>query len=43
MPGAPDQEKIYTIRSLGLNMIMHFSNEQHGSVDKAGISGQNSQ
>lgn len=39
MPGTPDQKKIYTIRSLGLNVIIHFSNEQYDSLDKARILG----
>lgn len=39
MPGTPDQKKIYAIRSLGLNVIIHFSNEQYDSVDKARIIG----
>lgn len=34
MPETPDQEKIYAIRSFGLNVIMHFSNEQCDSVGK---------
>lgn len=34
MPGTPDQEKIYAIRSFALNVIMHFSNEQCDSVVK---------
>lgn len=37
MPGTPDQEKIYAIRSFGLNVIMHFSNEQCDSVGNARI------
>lgn len=39
VPGTPDQKKIYAIRSLGLNVIIHFSNEQYDSVDKARIIG----
>lgn len=34
MPGTPYQEKIYAIRSFGLNVITHFSNEQCDSVGK---------
>lgn len=34
MPGTPDQKKIYAIRSFGLNVIMHFSNELCDSVGK---------
>lgn len=34
MPGTPDREKIYAIRSFALNVIMHFSNEQCDSVGK---------
>lgn len=34
MPGTPDQEKIYAIRSFALNVIMHFSNEQCDPVGK---------
>lgn len=37
MPGTPDQGKIYAIRSFGLNVIMHFSNEQCDSVGKGRI------
>jgi hypothetical protein len=37
MPGTLDQRKIYAIRSFGLNVIMHFSNEQYGSAGKARI------
>lgn len=35
MPGTPDQKKIYAIRSFGLNVIMHFSNERQDPVGKA--------
>lgn len=37
MPGTLDQRKIYAIRSFGLNVIIHFSNEQYNSVGKARI------
>lgn len=37
MPGTLDQKKIYAIRSFGLNVIMHFSNEQYDSAGKARI------
>lgn len=39
MPGTPDQKKIYATGSLGLNMIIHFSNKQYDSVGKARIIG----
>lgn len=42
MPGTLDQKKIYAIRSFGLNVIIHFSNEQYDYVGKAGIWGENS-
>lgn len=35
VPGTPDQKKIYAIRSFGLNVIMHFSNERQDPVGKA--------
>lgn len=39
VPGTPDQEKIYAIRSFALNVIMHFSNEQCDSVVVKGRTG----
>lgn len=42
VPGTLDQKKIYAIRSFGLNVIIHFSNEQYGSVGKARRVGENS-
>lgn len=39
VPGTLDQKKIYAIRSCGLNVIIHFSNEQYDYVGKAGIWG----
>lgn len=39
VPGTLDQKKIYAIRSFGLNVIIHFSNEQYDYVGKAGIWG----
>lgn len=39
MPGTPDQKKIFTIISLGLNVIIHFSDEQYNLVGKARIIG----
>lgn len=38
MPGTPDQ-KIYTIISLGLNVITHFSGEEYNLVGKARVIG----
>ena len=35
MPGTLDQRKIYAIRSFGLNVIIHFSNEQYNSAGKS--------
>lgn len=43
VPGTPDQEKIYAIRSFALNVIMHFSNEQCDSVGKGRTAGEREQ